>query len=225
VSAGTGGTGKPAKAKRARPRPQAPAASGTTILVGDQIAAATSAAVALVPGARQARLIVAADVTGTPAEQLRAFETAIDSANKTAQTTLTAARARYVIEAGTALREIRGRELHKVTHSSFETYVEQRWGMSRPRAYELIGAAPLMLAVSEISDTPVVESQVRVLAPVLTSDRPALAGELLDQVRRAGARSPRGRSGRLSGKRASARAWPRRRPGRRRRVAGRPWSA
>ena len=183
------GAGKPTKkpaAKKQRPRPQAPAASGTTILVGDQIAAATSAAVALVPGARQARPIVAADVTGTPAEQLRAYEAAIESANETAQQTLSAARARYVIEAGTALREIRDRELYLVTHGSVETYVEQRWGMSRTRAYELIGAAPLMLALSEISDTPVIESQVRVLAPVLRSDRPALAGELLDRVRRDG---------------------------------------
>jgi hypothetical protein len=110
-----------------------------------------------------------AAVTGSAEERLAAFEAAIDRAKETAGTTLKAARARFVVEAGTALRAIRDQDggLYKVTHETFEEYITARWDMDRSRAYQLIDAAPVMLVMSKIFDTAPVESHARVLAPVL----------------------------------------------------------
>lgn len=107
-------------------------------------------------------------VTGTPAQRLAVFEAAIDRAKETAGTTLKAARARFVVEAGTALRAIRDEDggLYKATHATFEDYIAARWDMDRSRAYQLIDAAPVMLVMSKIFDTAPVESHARVLAPV-----------------------------------------------------------
>lgn len=108
-------------------------------------------------------------VTGSAADRLAAFEAAMDRAREQAGTTLKAARARFVVEAGTALRAIRDEDggLYKVTHETFEDYITARWGMDRTRAYQLIDAAPVMLVMSKIFDTAPVESHARVLAPVL----------------------------------------------------------
>lgn len=110
-----------------------------------------------------------AKVTGSAADRLAAFEAAIDRAKERAGTTLKAARARFVVEAGTALRAIRDEDggLYKVTHETFEDYITDRWDMDRTRAYQLIDAAPVMLVMSKIFDTAPVESHARVLAPVL----------------------------------------------------------
>lgn len=110
-----------------------------------------------------------AAVTGSAEQRLAAFEAAIDRAKETAGTTLKAARARFVVEAGTALRAIRDEDggLYKVTHETFEDYITARWDMDRTRAYQLIDAAPVMLVMSKIFDTAPVESHARVLAPVL----------------------------------------------------------
>lgn len=110
-----------------------------------------------------------AAVTGSAQERLAAFEAAIDRAKERAGTTLKAARARFVVEAGTALRAIRDEDggLYKVTHETFEDYISARWDMDRTRAYQLIDAAPVMLVMSKIFDTAPVESHARVLAPVL----------------------------------------------------------
>lgn len=114
-----------------------------------------------------ARPVDPATVTGTDAERLAVFEAAMEAARGTAEHSLRASRARFVIEAGTALRGIRDQGLHLVTHPSFEDYVQGRWQMDRTRAYQLIDACPAMLALSKIFDTPPVESQARALAPVL----------------------------------------------------------
>jgi VRR-NUC domain len=64
------------------------------------------------------------------------------------------------VEVGEALMEIRDSRLYKQTHSSFESYLRERWKMSRPRGYQLIGAAKLSTTV----DTPVEnERQARAL--------------------------------------------------------------
>lgn len=109
-----------------------------------------------------------AAVTGSAEERLAAFEAAIDRAKEAAGTTLKAARARFVVEAGTALRAIRDEDggLYKLTHETFEDYITARWDMDRTRAYQLIDAAPVMLVMSKIFDTAPVESHARVLAPV-----------------------------------------------------------
>src|SRR5207237_6337312 len=93
-----------------------------------------------------------AAVTGSAEQRLAAFEAAIDRAKETAGTTLKAARARFVVEAGTALRAIRDEDggLYKVTHETFEDYITARWDMDRTRAYQLIDAAPVILVLSKI---------------------------------------------------------------------------
>lgn len=109
-----------------------------------------------------------ATVTGTPAERLAAFEAAMDEASDTAGRSLRAAKARFAIEAGTALRAIQKDTLYtEKGFTSFEAYVSERWKMTRARAYQLIEAAPAMLAVSNFFDTPPVESQAMALAPVI----------------------------------------------------------
>jgi VRR-NUC domain len=51
------------------------------------------------------------------------------------------------VEVGEALMEIRDSRLYKQTHSSFESYLRERWKMSRPRGYQLIDAAKLSTTV------------------------------------------------------------------------------
>lgn len=68
--------------------------------------------------------------------------------------------------AGQALQVIRDARLYRETHPNFEQYVEDRWQMSRPQAYRLIGAWPLARALSPIGDTQLNEGQVRELLPL-----------------------------------------------------------
>ncbi len=129
-----------------------------------------------------------AAVTGSAEQRLAAFEAAIDRAKETAGTTLKAARARFVVEAGTALRAIRDEDggLYKVTHATFDEYIGARWDMDRTRAYQLIDAAPVMLVMSKIFDTAPVESHARVLAPVLQGHGEPAVREVFAAVRTTG---------------------------------------
>ena len=45
------------------------------------------------------------------------------------------------VEVGTALLTIRDRRLYRAQYKTFEDYCQERWGMSRPRAYQMIDAA------------------------------------------------------------------------------------
>lgn len=58
------------------------------------------------------------------------------------------------VTVGRALAEIRDSRLYRTTHHTFEAYCQQQWGLSRPRAYELINAAAVTEAVSAMADTP-----------------------------------------------------------------------
>lgn len=129
-----------------------------------------------------------ATVTGTAEEKLVAFERVIDEAKETAGRSLKAARARFVVEAGTALRAIRDEDggLYKVTHATFEEYISSRWEMDRTRAYQLIDAAPAMLVMSKIFDTAPVESQARALGPVLDTHGEEAVREVVVAVRQSG---------------------------------------
>lgn len=129
-----------------------------------------------------------AAVTGTAEERLAAFEAAIDEAKETAGNSLKAARARFVVEAGTALRAIRDEDggLYKVTHGTFEEYIAARWDMDRSRAYQLIDAAPAMLVMSKIFDTAPVESQARAALPALEGHGEAAVKEIVVALRTAG---------------------------------------
>ncbi|MFD8226866.1 hypothetical protein ACFV16_22140 [Streptomyces massasporeus] len=134
------------------------------------------------------KLLDPAAVSGTPEQRLAAFEAAIDEAKETAGHSLKAARARFVVEAGTALRAIRDEDggLYKVTHDRFEDYIRERWEMDRTRAYQLIDAAPAMLVMSKIFDTAPVESQARALAPVLEAHGEVAVREVVAAARQAG---------------------------------------
>lgn len=56
------------------------------------------------------------------------------------------------LEVGNALLEIRDSRLYRQQYPTFEAYCKERWGMKRPRAYELMDAATVVKNVSEISD-------------------------------------------------------------------------
>ena len=51
---------------------------------------------------------------------------------------------RAFYKAGCALKELRDRKLYKSTHSSFEQYCEDRFGMRRRHPYRLIDAATVV---------------------------------------------------------------------------------
>jgi hypothetical protein len=59
-----------------------------------------------------------------------------------------------MISAGTALAEIRDRRLYKQTHHSFDAYCLDRWGFTRHRADQLIGAASTVGAMVQAETPP-----------------------------------------------------------------------
>lgn len=68
------------------------------------------------------------------------------------------------MEVGTALAAIRDERLYRDGFETFEAYCKGRWGMSRPRAYQLIEAAEVDANLSTNVDTlPATESQARPL--------------------------------------------------------------
>lgn len=75
-------------------------------------------------------------------------------------------------EVGTALADIRDRKLYRADHATFEEYTEQRWQMSRRRAYQMIEAAGVVqnFSHSEIGG-PATESQARELSRVPEPER------------------------------------------------------
>lgn len=67
------------------------------------------------------------------------------------------------VEVGNALREVRdARQYVDAGYDTFESYLDQRWRMSRPYAYQLIDAASVS-AIADITN----EGQARALTPVL----------------------------------------------------------
>lgn len=80
------------------------------------------------------------------------------------------------VEVGTALLEIRDRRLYRGAYRTFEDYCDHRWGISRPRAYQLIDAAGVVTNLSTIVDTPLPsnERQARQLLRFDPELRPAI---------------------------------------------------
>lgn len=89
---------------------------------------------------------------------------------------------------GKALQVIRDARLYRGTHPTFEAYVEDVWGMSRPQAYRLIQAWPVAEAVSPIGDTAITESQVRELVPLASEHGPGAAATVYAVITEAGQR-------------------------------------
>lgn len=72
------------------------------------------------------------------------------------------------IEVGDALVTVRDAGLYREHAETFEAYCMERWGLSRKRAYDLIGAAATVGELSPMGDTPLPtnERQARALAPL-----------------------------------------------------------
>ncbi|MER7310006.1 hypothetical protein [Streptomyces griseoluteus] len=88
---------------------------------------------------------------------------------------------RALAVAGKALATIRTARLYRETHSTFELYVEDRWGMKRAHAYRLIDAWPVAAALAPIGDIP--EGQVRELVPAAKRHGVAAAVEVYTGLR------------------------------------------
>lgn len=74
---------------------------------------------------------------------------------------------RTFVEVGAALLRIREGRLYRLTHSSWETYCQQRWGWGRGRANNLIAASTAAASVSDVVRTRAMsESSARELAKV-----------------------------------------------------------
>ena len=78
------------------------------------------------------------------------------------------------VEVGNALREVRDSELYKTDlgFDSFEHYCEDRWQLSRRRAYQLMDGAEAKVALCTTvhTDGPANEAQARELVPL--KDKP-----------------------------------------------------
>ena len=82
---------------------------------------------------------------------------------------------RTFVEVGTALLTIRDRRLYRAQHGTFEDYCQGRWGMSRPRAYQMIDAATVVGNLSTIVDKfPTTESQARPLTQLPPEAQPVV---------------------------------------------------
>jgi ParB family chromosome partitioning protein len=83
------------------------------------------------------------------------------------------------IEVGQALMTIKEKRLYRINFKTFEDYCIERWAISKPRAYQLIEAANVMIGLSTIVDVlPKSESQVR----PLTSLEPEIQKEVWKEV-------------------------------------------
>jgi len=67
-------------------------------------------------------------------------------------------------EVGNALTEIRDNKQYKSTHSTFEDYCIERWGIKRTYAYELMKSSKVIDNLSGIPDKPETEGQANELA-------------------------------------------------------------
>jgi hypothetical protein len=87
------------------------------------------------------------------------------------------------VEVGTALLAIRDGREYRATHAAFEDYCQQRWGMRRQRANELIAAARV---VDEISSTdvpaPSNEAQAVALARIPEPERAEVWRETIERT-------------------------------------------
>ena len=81
------------------------------------------------------------------------------------------------IEVGEALTEVRESKLYRLTHGTFEAYLEDRWNLSRSRGNQLMDAA----AVSTVVDI-ANEAQARELVPVLRAKGPEAVREVFKKV-------------------------------------------
>lgn len=85
-------------------------------------------------------------------------------------------------DVGTALAAIRDGRLYRDEHGTFEDYCQERWNISRPRAYQFIDAANVRANLSTNVDTlPANEAQARVIAQ-LPPEQQASAWRMVEET-------------------------------------------
>jgi hypothetical protein len=90
--------------------------------------------------------------------KLRHLETVIESGVKA------------FYELGKALKEIKEGKLYRLTHSTFEEYCEQKWGMSRNYINRNIGSVEVIDNLVPIGTVPQSESQARPLTSLVNPE-------------------------------------------------------
>lgn len=78
------------------------------------------------------------------------------------------------VTVGNALMEIRNGRLYRETHSTFEQYCLDRWGISRSHAYKLMGAAEVVNAFPVDVTVPKVLTQALALVDISEETRVAV---------------------------------------------------
>ena len=93
---------------------------------------------------------------------------------------------------GKALQRIRDRQLYRESHSDFESYVGERWKLSRAHAARLIAAAAVVQELSPTGDIPLPtsESQVRPLTSLPPGERAEVWAEAVAAAPKDGAGNP-----------------------------------
>lgn len=81
-------------------------------------------------------------------------------------------------EVGSALNEIRKSKLYKETHSTFDDYCRERWGLTRDYAYKQIRASEVFDNVDNCIQNNLTELQARELSKV----EPELQAEIYQSV-------------------------------------------
>lgn len=65
------------------------------------------------------------------------------------------------VEVGAALMEVRDARLYRGQFSTFEDYCQQRWSLSRPRAYQMLQATNVAANLSTVVDTPAPKNEAQ----------------------------------------------------------------
>jgi hypothetical protein len=87
------------------------------------------------------------------------------------------------LEVGNALAAIRDKRLYRASHATFEAYCDERWNLSRPRAYELIAASGVVSAMADTGlPAPANERQARELSGLPVGQREEVWQATLEQT-------------------------------------------
>jgi DNA N-6-adenine-methyltransferase (Dam) len=85
------------------------------------------------------------------------------------------------IECGNAFAIIKSQRLYRQSHSNFDVYVQERWGMSAAHAYRNIAAAQVAAALPEGAPAPSSESQTRLLSRLEPEERAEVWEEAIER--------------------------------------------
>ena len=90
----------------------------------------------------------------------------------------------HFMAVGNALVKIRDARLYRAEFATFEDYCRERWTISRPRAYELMGASETIGELSAIADTSSIanEAQARELRRIAQAEGIQQAAEVLASI-------------------------------------------